>query len=80
VINELLLPVEFLFLHVSLLYYGFGIPHGDGSAVILIPGLAGMDEFMLPMYLWLSRIDYKAYFSGIGLMADCPRELSGEVA
>lgn len=78
-INELLLPVEFLFLHVSLLYYGFGIPHGDGSAVVLVPGLAGTDEYMLPMYLWLGRIGYRPYFSGVGFMADCPRALSAKL-
>lgn len=77
--NELLLPLELLSLYLSPVYYGFGIPRGDGSAVILIPGLAGLDEYMLPMYLWLADIGYRPYFSGIGLLADCPQRLSGRL-
>ncbi len=69
-------PLEFLVLHFTPAYYGLGIPHGDGSAVVLIPGLAGLDEYMLEMYLWLDRIGYRPYFSGVGLMADCPQRLS----
>lgn len=74
--NEILLPLEFLLLNLSPVYYGFGIPHGDGSAVVLIPGLIGLDESMLLMYWWLKRIGYRPYLSGVGLMADCPQVLS----
>lgn len=76
---ELLFPLEFLALHFTPAYYGLGIPHGDGSAVVLIPGLAGLDEYMLEMYLWLDRIGYRPYFSGVGLMADCPQRLTQKV-
>jgi len=37
ILSEVLFAAELVLLHVAPLYYGVGIPHGDGSAVILIP-------------------------------------------
>lgn len=76
VLNEAVLPVELLSLPLSPVFYGFCVPHGDGSAVVLIPGLAGMDEYLLPMYVWLRRLGYRPYLSEVGPMADCPHKLS----
>jgi hypothetical protein len=36
--QEALVGVELLLLHATPVYYGIGVPHGDGSGVILIPG------------------------------------------
>ncbi len=63
---------EAALLHLSPLYWGLGAPHGDGSAVVLIPGFLGTDAFMAEFYAWLYRMDYKPYFSGIRLNNDCP--------
>jgi len=73
--KEALFGAELLLLHASPIYYGFGVPSGDGSAVIVIPGFLGSDDYLSNMTGWLSRIGYRAYFSGIGYNADCPNLL-----
>lgn len=69
---EALFPVDWLALHLSPVYYGFGVPHGHGEAVILVPGFLGDDRYLTEMHLWLRRIGYRPYFSGIGRNIDCP--------
>jgi pimeloyl-ACP methyl ester carboxylesterase len=73
--QEWLAGVELAFLQVSPVYWGFGIPHGDGSAVVLIPGFLGTDLYLTQLAIWLRRIGYKAFYSGIRLNADCPNLL-----
>ena len=50
---------------------GRGIPHGDGSPVILLPPAAAGDWLMPIMLSWLRRIGYQSYRSSIGLHVDC---------
>ena len=73
--KEALFAADLLLLHSSPVYYGFGIPRGDGSAVIVIPGFLGTDAYLTQLHTWLGRIGYRAYFSGIGLNAECPNLL-----
>jgi pimeloyl-ACP methyl ester carboxylesterase len=73
--REALFAADLLLLHSSPVYYGFGIPRGDGSAVVVIPGFLGTDAYLSQLYTWLSRIGYRPYFSGIGLNAECPNLL-----
>jgi pimeloyl-ACP methyl ester carboxylesterase len=73
--KEALFGAEVLLLHGSPIYYGFGVPHGDGSGVVLVPGFLGTDTYLKQLYSWLRRIGYQAYFSGIGLNAECPNLL-----
>ena len=73
--QELLVGVEMLYLRVSPVYWGFGIPRGDGSAVVVIPGFLGTDLYLAEFRGWLSRIGYRSYYSGIGLNAECPNLL-----
>ncbi len=73
--QELLVGVEMVYLRVSPVYWGFGIPRGDGSAVVVIPGFLGTDLYLTEFRAWLSRIGYKSYDSGIGLNAECPNLL-----
>lgn len=68
---ESLVGLDWLLLHLSPVYYGLGVPKGDGSAVVLVPGFLGTDVYLYEFYLWLARINYKPYFSGIGWNADC---------
>jgi triacylglycerol lipase len=68
--------LEFLFLRLSPLYHGSGIPRGDGSAVVVIPGLLQPDAGLSTLHAWLERIGYRPYFSGMGFAADCPDLLS----
>lgn len=73
--SEALFAAEILLLHATPVYYGFGVPHGDGSGVVIIPGFLGTDLYMMELHGWLSRIGYRPYFSGIGINADCPNIL-----
>jgi pimeloyl-ACP methyl ester carboxylesterase len=73
--QEALFGVEILLLHASPVYYGIGVPPGDGSAVVLVPGFLGSDVYLVELYAWLRRIGYRPYYSGIGLNADCPNLL-----
>jgi len=56
-------------------YYGFGVPRGDDSGVVIIPGFLGTDLYLTELHGWLGRIGYRPYFSGIGINADCPNLL-----
>jgi triacylglycerol lipase len=73
--QELLVGVELIFLRISPVYWGHGIPHGDGSAVVLVPGFLGTDFYLNHLRTWLGRIGYKPYYSGIRLNAECPNLL-----
>ena len=73
--TEALFGAEVLLLHVAPVYYGFGVPHGAGSAVVIIPGFLGTDLYLTEIHGWLARIGYRPYFSGIGINADCPNLL-----
>lgn len=73
--KEALFGAELLLLHASPIYYGLGVPRGDGSAVIVIPGFLGTDLYVTHLHSWLERIGYKPYLSGIGLNAECPNLL-----
>lgn len=73
--QEWIAGVELAFLQVSPIYWGYGVPHGDGSAVVLVPGFLGTDLYLTQLAIWLRRIGYKAFYSGIPLNADCPNLL-----
>jgi len=73
--TEALFGAEVLLLHASPVYYGYGVPPGDGSAVVIIPGFLGTDLYLNELRGWLARIGYRPYFSGIGINADCPNLL-----
>ena len=73
--TEALFAAELLLLHAAPVYYGFGVPSGDDSGVVIIPGFLGTDLYLTELHAWLSRIGYRPYFSGIGINADCPNLL-----
>ena len=73
--TEALFAAELLLLHATPVYYGLGVPRGDGSGVIIIPGFLGTDIYLAELHAWLSRLGYRPYFSGIGLNAECPNLL-----
>ena len=73
--KEALFGAELLLLHASPVYYGLGVPHGDGSGVIVIPGFLGTDQYLAQLHSWLGRIGYRSYLSGIGINAECPNLL-----
>ena len=73
--QEVLVGIEMVYLRVSPVYWGFGIPRGDGSAVVVIPAFLMTDLYLTEFRSWISRIGYKAYYSGIGMNAECPNLL-----
>ena len=75
ILGEVLFAAELVMLHAAPLYYGFGVPRGDKSAVVLIPGFLCPDAYLAPLHQWLARIGYKPFFSGIGFNTECPNLL-----
>ena len=73
--QELMVGVEMLYLRISPVYWGWGVPRGDGSAVMVVPGFMGTDHYLAPFRDWLHRIGYEPYFSNIGFNAECPNLL-----
>lgn len=75
ILGEVLFAAELVLLHASPSYYGLGIPHGDDSAVVLIPGFLCPDAYLAPLHQWLARIGYDPFFSRIGFNTECPNLL-----
>ncbi len=73
--REVLFAAELVLLHSSPVYWGFRVPQGDGSAVVLIPGFLKNDGYLSHLHAWLTRIGYRPYFSGIAHNAECPNLL-----
>ena len=73
--QEMLVGIEMVYLRLSPVYWGFGVPPGDGSAVVVIPGFMLTDLYLTEFRSWIGRIGYKPYLSGIGLNAECPNLL-----
>ncbi len=70
--REALVGFDWVSLRASAVYYGFGVPHGDSSPVVVIPGFLGSDRYLMELYHWLGRVGYRPYYSRIGRNADCP--------
>jgi pimeloyl-ACP methyl ester carboxylesterase len=60
-------------------YYGIGVPRGDGRPVVVVPGLFGNDLYLEPLRAWLRRIGYRPLRSGLLINAGCPERLSRAV-
>ncbi len=73
--REAFLGLDWVSLRTSAVYYGFGVPRGDGSPVVVVPGFLGSDRYLMEMYYWLERIGYRPYYSNIGSNTDCPNLL-----
>jgi triacylglycerol lipase len=73
--KEALCGIDYFLLYSSPVYYGFDVPLGDGSAVVVIPGFLQSDSLVRGMHSWLRRIGYRPYLSGIGLNSQCPNLL-----
>jgi len=74
--REAFLGLDWLSLRASAVYRGIGVEHGDGSAVIVIPGFMGSDQYLGDLHAWLRRIGYQPFLSGIGRNAECPNVLA----
>ncbi len=63
--------LDWLALRYSPTYYGLGVPRGDGSPVVVVPGFLASDIYLQEMRFWLLRVGYRPYTSSIGRNADC---------
>ena len=63
---------EYLQLKTSRVYYGFGVPRGDNSPVVVIPGLFESTLCFLEMRLWLRRLGYRVLGTGMWINVECP--------
>jgi len=74
---------EFALLLGDPVFWGWGVPRGDGHAVLVLPGLFGGDRYLQPLRGWLRRIGYAAVRSELdrnpGWSEKLVREL-GEIA
>ena len=61
--------LELLELLASPVYYGIGVPRGDGAPVLLLPGFLGSDDYLVLLHGWLRRVGYRPYGSGISFCA-----------
>lgn len=77
--REILSAVDYAKMKLSPVYYGLGVPHGNGEPVIVIPGFLGCDLYLLELYFWLRRVGYTPYLSHIGQNAECPDLLTSRL-
>jgi hypothetical protein len=71
---------EYLHLKMSRVYYGVGVPRGDNSPVMVIPGLLESNICFLEMRLWLRRLGYRAMGTGMWINAECPEMVAERVS
>lgn len=69
--RESFVALDWIALHTAPVFYGLGVPRGDGSAVITVPGFMATDLYLQELHCWLRRIGYRPYLSKIGRNADC---------
>jgi pimeloyl-ACP methyl ester carboxylesterase len=70
---------EFAQLMTDPVYYGAGVPRGDGRHVVVLPGLFGNDWYLQPLRSWLARIGFRPVASSLTLNAGCPERLTRRV-
>ena len=68
---ELRWQAELARLLVDPVYRGSGVPRGDGSAVLAIPGFLAGDSSLSVMRTWLGWMGYRPSGSGILANVDC---------
>jgi pimeloyl-ACP methyl ester carboxylesterase len=52
-------------------FRGEGVPHGDGRAVIVMPGFLGGDQTLAAIAAWLWRLGYRPHACGFVASVDC---------
>ncbi len=65
---------EFATLLADPIFWGFGVPRGDGHPVLLIPGLLANDDYLQALSGWIRRAGYRPLWSGLPLNRGWSRE------
>ncbi len=68
---EMRWQAELARLLVDPIYRGRGVPRGDGSPVVLVPGFLAGDQSLSVLRGWLRRMGYDARSAGIQFNVDC---------
>lgn len=69
--REALAGFDWLSLRAAPVFYGCGVPRGDGAAVVLVPGFLASDWYLFEIHGWLGRMGYRAEMSRVGRNAEC---------
>jgi len=70
-ISELRWQLEWAALLADPVWRGVGVPRGDGSPVLLVPGFLSGDVSLRSLRTWLQRIGYRTYRADIRWNVDC---------
>ena len=77
--REMFAGLDWLALRASAVYRGEGVPSGNGTPVVVVPGLFGTDSYLGELRNWLTRIGYSAHRSAIGRNVECPEVMVGRL-
>lgn len=72
-------PAELARLLFDPVFQGSNVPRGDGTLVVVIPGLFGNDLYLNPLRFWLRNVGYAPVSSSLWMNAGCMRRLQKEV-
>jgi triacylglycerol lipase len=78
-IREFAAPADLARLLADPIFRGRGVPRGDGTLVVVIPGLFGNDLYLEPLRYWLRHIGYSPVSSSLWINAGCLRRLQEQV-
>src|SRR5437867_2842260 len=78
-IREWLTVVDLGALLVDPVFYGIGVPRGDGKPVVVIPGLLGNDLYLQPLRRWLGCLGYSPVRSTLLFNAGCMQRLREQI-
>jgi triacylglycerol lipase len=70
-LHEIRWQAEAARLLVDPVFYGAGVPRGEGMGVLTIPGFLAGDASLMALNDWLRRIGYAPARSGIAVNVDC---------
>jgi triacylglycerol lipase len=77
--RESFFMLDWLSLRMSGVYWGWGVPRGNGEPVVVVPGFLASDISVSELWAWLARLGYRPYFSHIGRNDDCPDYVSRDL-
>jgi alpha/beta hydrolase family protein len=77
--REMLTMVDLGALLADPVFYGIGVPRGDGKLVVVIPGLLGNDLYLQPLRRWLGCVGYSPVRSTLDFNAGCMQRLRGQI-
>jgi triacylglycerol lipase len=63
--NEQRAALELGELVTSPVYFGVGVPRGDRTPVVAVPGFLGSDDYLSVLHGWLRRVGYRPARSGL---------------